>query len=299
MGGALRESDPDLYGRHVDEAEAASGLPIRELSLDGPLEALTRTDAAQPAIFALSLALTELARDLGLRPSATAGHSVGEYGALVAAGALAATDGMRLVAERGRLMAAAQDRRPGKMAAVVGLELEAIKRLCDQASAAGTVAPANLNGARQVVVSGDPAAVDRLAELATEAGVSRVLDLNVGAAFHSPLMEPVERQLGERIGRVALGDPEVPVATNASGELVASADQLRRDLVAQVASPVRWVECVQSIAANGCTTCLELGTGRVLAGLVRRIAPEMEVVPIESREQLERYASRAPEDRGR
>src|SRR3954452_6810833 len=161
MGASLLAARPEVFARHVDRAREGAGLPLRRLCLEGPLEDLTRTEAAQPALFALSLALDELAREAGLRPDLVAGHSLGEYTAAVASGALAAEDGLRLVVERGRRMAAIQRERPGAMAAVMGLDAERLAALCEEASAAGVVGPANLNSATQVVVSGEVAGVDR------------------------------------------------------------------------------------------------------------------------------------------
>src|SRR5436190_5298696 len=145
MGAELREADPDLFDRYMQQADEASGLPVREYALDGPMESLTRTDVAQPALFALSLAVTDLARDAGLEPDFVAGHSLGEYTAAVATGALDIDDGMRLVSERGRLMAAIQNEQPGAMAAIMGLEADRLGELCGQAAHAGSVSLANLN----------------------------------------------------------------------------------------------------------------------------------------------------------
>ena len=220
MGAELREAKPELYDRYLDAADEASGLQIRQLSLEGPMESLTETNAAQPALFALSLALTEVARDLGLRPDVVAGHSLGEYTAAVAAGAVSLDDGMQLVSLRGQLMAGAQSERPGGMAAVIGLEAAALEELCRQASEAGPVAPANYNTPTQTVVSGDVAGVERLMALAEEAGAQKVVRLQVGAAFHSELMQPTQARMAEAMQSVAWSDPGVPMASNASGGLV-------------------------------------------------------------------------------
>src|SRR5919106_2117759 len=185
MGAALRDAEPELFDRYLGLAEEASGLPLWRYCLEGPIETLTRTDVAQPALFALSLAVTEAARSREPRPDFVAGHSLGEYTAAVSAGALALEDGTRLVALRGRLMNEAQDERPGSMAAVLGLEAAQVEELCAQAADAGVVVPANLNAPTQIVVSGEQAAVDRLVELAEAAGAAKVVRLQVGAAFHS------------------------------------------------------------------------------------------------------------------
>lgn len=286
MGEALRESHADTFDRWFAAADEASGLPVRQYTLEGPIESLTRTDVAQPALFALSLAVEEAVRTLGHQPDYVAGHSLGEYTAAVAAGALERADGMRLVARRGKLMAEIQSERPGAMAAIIGLEAEPLKRLCDEASAAGSVALANLNSPSQIVVSGAEPGVDRLVELATGAGAKKAVRLQVGAAFHSELMKPVQEEMARAMADTPFRDARVPLASNASGRLVRTADEVRDALVAQIASPVRWVDCVRALAAEGCTELWELGPGRVLAGLVRQIEPELVVTPVDAPAKL-------------
>src|SRR2546421_11343991 len=197
MGSDLLAEDEALFDRHLKLADEVSGLPVRKLSLEGPIEELTRTDVTQPALFALSQAVTEVARDAGLEPGFVAGHSLGEYTAAVAAGALSLEDGMRLVSERGRLMNEIQNERPGAMAAVIGLSADVLNGLCGEAANGGSVTLANLNAPDQIVVSGEVAPVERLIELATGAGAKRALRLQVGAAFHSELMKPVQERLAE------------------------------------------------------------------------------------------------------
>ena len=295
MGSELAESHPDLYGRYVDRAAEASGLPIRELALEGPIEKLTETNAAQPALFSLSLALNEAARELGLQPDFVAGHSLGEYTAAVAAGALEVGDGMRVVARRGALMHAAQTERPGAMGAVIGLDAGRLEEICAQARDQGVVTLANLNSPAQIVVSGEEAAVERVIELAGEAGAKRALRLQVGAAFHSELMQPVQAQLDELMQTLDWSDTSVPLASNASGTLIQGGEEVHQALVAQIASPVRWVDCVQALVDAGCTRFLELGPGRVLTGLVRQIHPDAELATAESYAALESYSGGSQE----
>jgi [acyl-carrier-protein] S-malonyltransferase len=271
MGSDLLEARSDLFDRYFEQADATSGEPIRQYALEGPIESLTRTDIAQPALFALSLAVTDAAREAGVSPAFAAGHSLGEYTTAVATGALSVEDGMRLVSLRGKLMNESQTERPGTMAAVIGLAAESVAELCEQASAAGVVAPANLNTPAQTVVSGEVAGVERLMELAQESGAEKVVRLQVGAAFHSELMKPTQARMAEAMEDVDWSDPTVPIASNAFGRLVTSGDEVHEALVAQIASPVRWVDCIQSLVGAGCSTWLELGPGRVLTGLVRQI----------------------------
>jgi [acyl-carrier-protein] S-malonyltransferase len=290
MGSELRESDSEICARYYRLAEEASGLEIDRLTLEGPPETLTRTDVAQPALFALSLAVAYVAREMRIRPDFVAGHSLGEYTAAVAVGTLPVEDGTRLVVERGRAMAAIQSERPGAMAAVIGLEGAVLTRLCEQASEEGKVTVANLNSPTQIVVSGEEAGVERLIELAKDAGAKRALRLQVGAAFHSELMKPVQEQLDSRMRALPWSDPEVPLAANFSGRLARDKDEVRAALVAQIASPVRWVDCVRTLVDAGCTTFLELGPGRVLSGLVKQIEPEVDSVAADSRSKLAEFA---------
>ena len=291
MGAELRERLPETYDRYVAVGEEASGLALGEYSAEGPMEVLTRTDVAQPALCALSLALTDVARDAGLRPDAVAGHSLGEYTAAIAAGVFTAEDGLRLVAERGRLMAAIQAERPGAMAAVVGLPAEDVADLCSGVAATGLVSPANFNAPLQTVVSGEESAVERLIELATEAGAAKAIRLPVGAAFHSALMRPVQARMRDALDAVSVRDPRVPLVANSSAKLLMSGDDVRDALVQQIASPVRWVDCVRTLLAAGYTTFIEVGPGRVLAGLIRQIERDAEVFSGETPEKLQAFAS--------
>jgi [acyl-carrier-protein] S-malonyltransferase len=289
MGADLLAARPELFDRYMEQADTVSGLPIRERCLEGPIEELTRTDVAQPALFALSLAMVELAREAGLHPDFVAGHSLGEYTAAVASGAIDLDDGMRLVCQRGRLMAGAQSERPGTMAAIIGLSAEQVADLCRQASAVGTVAPANFNTPTQTIASGEEAAVMKLIELAEQAGAERALRLQVGAAFHSELIEPVQREMSQAMEAVSWRDPQVPLMSNAFAELQSTADDVRHALVEQIASPVLWVDCVRGLIAQGTSSFLELGSGRVLTGLVRQIDPEVETFAADSPKKLAKF----------
>ncbi|MGH9136284.1 MAG: ACP S-malonyltransferase [Acidimicrobiales bacterium] len=295
MGADLLGERPELFDRYFAAADRAAGVPVRQYALHGPAESLTETNVAQPALFALSLALFEIAREIGIRADVVAGHSLGEYTAAVAAGAISFDHGIRLVAERGRLMAAAQDDRPGAMAAVMGLALDTLEALCREASAsAGHVAPANLNTPTQIVVSGETAGVEAVMDAALASGAEKAVRLQVGAAFHSELMTPAQERMAALLADIAWRDPEVPIASNASGRLVETADEVQAALVAQIASPVRWVECVQALVAAGVGQTLEVGAGRTLTGLARQIDREIEGAAADSVKKLERFAAANP-----
>jgi [acyl-carrier-protein] S-malonyltransferase len=292
MGSDLKESHPELYERYLAQADEASGQEIGRFSLEGPMESLTETHVAQPALFALSLALAEVAREKGLHPDFVAGHSLGEYTAAVASGALSFDDGIRLVALRGKLMNDAQTERPGTMAAIIGLPIEQLEELCGTASEAGVVSPANLNTPEQIVVSGEVAGVERAMELAQGAGAGKVVRLQVGAAFHSELMEPAQAKMAEAMDGVEWSDPHVPMASNASGGLVTTGDEVRQALIAQIASPVHWVDCVRTLDSEGVSAYLEVGPGRVLSGLVKQIlGMETDVAAADSAAKLENFAA--------
>jgi [acyl-carrier-protein] S-malonyltransferase len=294
MGADLLAARPDLFDRYFALADDVAGKPVRRLALEGPAESLKETDAAQPALFALSLAVAEAARELDVRPDFVAGHSLGEYTAAVAAGALSLDEGMALVCERGRRMAAVQTEHPGSMAAVIGLDPDAVEALCARVrEEKGIVAPANINTPTQIVVSGEKDAVARVVELAPDAGADRAIPLEVGAAFHSELMKPVQQALAERMEALSWSDPEAPLASNASGELVATGAEVNRALVEQIASPVRWVDCVRALSEAGCTRFLEVGSGRVLTGLVRQIlGRDVDAAAADSPERIETFAGR-------
>jgi [acyl-carrier-protein] S-malonyltransferase len=291
MGTDLLDTEGDLLTDYLRQAEAASGQPIRKIMLEGPMEALTRTEVAQPALFCVALAVTDAARARGLQPDLVAGHSLGEYTAAAASGAISVEDGIELVSLRGRLMGEIGDERPGAMAAVIGLDPDSLSGLCEQASDGGMVTLANINSPTQIVVSGEEDGVVRLMELAEGAGASRVVRLQVAAAFHSELMKPVQDQMAEAVKDVAWSSPRVPVASNSRGAIVDDAESLQAALVEQIASPVRWVECVQALVGAGATTFLESGPGRVLGGLVRQVHPNADVFSADSPARLDEFVS--------
>jgi [acyl-carrier-protein] S-malonyltransferase len=270
------------------EADAALGTSLSRIMWEGPESELTLTHNAQPAILVHTLAVHAVVGER-LAPVAAAGHSLGEYAAYAALGALSLADAVRLVRTRGELMLAAGRERPGTMAAVLGLDPARVSEICAAASRPGEVAvAANLNAPDQVVISGDPAAVERAGVALKEAGAKRVLPLKVSGAFHSPLMAAAAAGLRDALGRVALGDPRAPVVANATAEPVRDAATARRLLDAQLTSPVRWLESVETLAelAAG-APFLELGPGTVLAGLVKRIVPGTPVASLGTAVEVE------------
>ncbi|RKY60134.1 MAG: [acyl-carrier-protein] S-malonyltransferase [Candidatus Latescibacterota bacterium] len=282
----------DLYERSgtaretYDEAVDVLGWDVREVSFEGPEEALRATDRTQPAIFVHSVAVWRILEERGVSPEVVAGHSLGEYTALVAAGCLSFEEGLKLVALRGKLMHEAGERRPGKMAAVIGLADDEVRRLCDEAE--GEVVAANFNAPGQVVVSGEAGAVDRVVERARRHGARRVVLLKVSGAFHSPLMEEVGEALKEAIDGTTWSEPRVPVIPNVTARPTKDTAELKRCLVAQLTSPVRWTETLYALGEMEVDGALELGPGHVLQGLVRRTLPGFKVAGVDMWEDVER-----------
>lgn len=278
----------DVLQRIDDELST----PLSTLMWDGPEADLTLTHNAQPAILAHSAAVLAVLGDKIGPVAAAAGHSLGEYSAWVAAGALEATDAAVLVRRRGALMYEAGRARPGAMAAVLGLETAVVERCCAEASAAGegVVVAANQNAPDQTVISGDPAAVERGGEACKAAGAKRVLPLKVSGAFHSPLMEGAVRGLRDALDVAPFRTPRFPVCANATAELVDDREDAIRLLGDQLTAPVRWVASMQRIAREfPDARWLEIGPGSVLTGLLKRIVPEASCTPLGTAADLETF----------
>lgn len=274
-----------------DAADRATGLPITRLCAEGPLERLTRTEVAQPAVVATSLAaLAVLEEQAGaaLSPAAVAGHSVGEYAATVPAGALDAESALTLVHARAQAMARACGAADGIMAAVLGLDEAPLVEVCGRASGPdGAVQVANVNAPGQVVISGARVAVDRAAPLAREAGARRILLLNVGGPFHSIYMQPAVDDLRQAVRDAPIRDPSVPLVGNVDARKIVTAEALRAELGQQVAAPVRWADTLRRMAEMGCDRFLEVGPGQVLAGMVKRTLPDTRVASFGSLADLD------------
>lgn len=287
MGRALAAASPAAAAIFA-AADDALGESISTLAWEGPEEQLNRTEHAQPALLAASIAClvaaSERAATAGRElpaPSFAAGHSMGQYTAMVAAGALDLADGVRLVRERGLQMQASGAGRDGAMAAILGLDDAAIPELVRQASAHGVFAVANRNSPGQVVVSGERAAIDAAAELAKSLGAKRAIVLPVSVAAHSPLMAEAAAAMRGILAGVEFHDPRVPLLANADARAITSADGARAELVEHLTAGVDWVRAVETMAAAGVDTFVEVGPGKVLTNLVKRIAPEAATVALE------------------
>lgn len=273
------------------EAEDVLGLSLTGICFEGPMEVLSQTSVTQPAVFVHSVAAAEVLMAEGLDPVCAAGHSLGEYSALVAAGALSFGQGLELVAARGRLMQEAGERQPGKMAAVIGLEDAEVEALCASVGEDGAVVPANFNAPGQVVVSGEAEAVDECGSRAREAGANLVVELQVSGAFHSRLMEPAAREMAPLLRDAAIRTSRIPVVTNVRAEPASEGEELREQLISQITHPVRWTESVRAMVEIGVTTAAEVGPGSVLRGLVRRIDRGLRVLPAGTVEDLSSTAA--------
>jgi [acyl-carrier-protein] S-malonyltransferase len=277
-----------------EEVNDALGEDLFGLMRDGPEDQLTLTQNAQPALMASSIAVlrvleTESGRPIGDMASMVAGHSLGEYSALVAAGALPVDVTARLLRLRGQAMQEAVPVGEGAMAAVLGLEVDAVTAIAAEASSAGVCAVANDNSPGQVVVSGAVAAVERAAELAKEQGAKRAMMLPVSAPFHCPMMQPAAERMAAALETTTLATPSVPVITNVTAAPESVPETLRANLVDQVTGTVRWRESMAGLQGHNVGTVVELGTGKVLSGLVRRIDRELEAISVESPADVEAF----------
>jgi [acyl-carrier-protein] S-malonyltransferase len=286
MGKALADAFP-VCRRTFDEADAALGEPLSRVIFEGPDEALTLTQNAQPAILAVSIAACRELESRGFAPAFVAGHSLGEYSANVAAGTLAFADALRLVRRRGQYMQEAVPVGEGAMAAIIGLDADAVAQACAEAAQGQVVSPANLNGAGQVVIAGARDAVARASEAARARGARRAIPLPVSAPFHCALMQPAQDRLAPELRAAAARDPRVPIVANVDAEPKRDAASAIEALVRQVSSPVRWESVVQRLASEGVTTYVEVGPGTALSGMVKRIHREATVLNFGNPGELE------------
>lgn len=274
-----------------EEAEDVLGFSLSQLCFFGPEADLQLTENTQPAILAVSVAaLRVLQLKTSVKPSYVAGHSLGEYSALVCVGALSFRDALRIVRERGRLMQAAVPSGKGAMAVIIGLEVDAIGSICKEAEQADVVAPANYNGGGQTVIAGSRAAVVRAMVLAKSIGAKRVIELPVSAPFHCPLMRPAAEGLKRILDDVTIHPFSIGVISNVNAEVNLDAGCVKVLLAEQAMRPVRWEESVRRLESLGVSTMLEVGPGRVLKGLVKRISPKIEMDNFEVPQDLARIS---------
>lgn len=272
-------------------ADAALGFPLSRLCFDGPAEELQLTYNTQPALLTVSVAAWRVLEEHGVRPDVVAGHSLGEYSALVAAGALTFADAVRLVRDRGRFMNDAVPAGTGGMGAIIGLETSVVESLCTQVDN-GVVEPATYNSPGQVVVAGHLEAVERCLELAAEAGARRVQMLSVSGPFHCSLLKPAGERLAEALDDVIISDLRIPVIANVDARPLTTAAEIKRALIEQVSRPVLWEQTVRRLVADGTTLMVEVGAGRTLCGLARRIERSLECLPCGDGDALQTVLAR-------
>jgi [acyl-carrier-protein] S-malonyltransferase len=277
----------DLYEKYpkarslFEEADKILGYSLTQVMFEGSEEQLKETKVTQPAIFVHSLAMVTLLGE-DFHPGAVAGHSLGEFSALVAAGALSYADGLQLVYQRARAMQKACELVPSTMAAIIGLDDKIIEEVCEAID--DIVVPANYNCPGQVVISGTETGIFKAMEELQKRGAKRTVKLQVGGAFHSPLMEPAREELAGAIEKTAFARPVCPVYQNVTALPVTDPEEIRKNLVAQLTSPVRWTQSVQKMIADGCDTFIEAGPGKVLQGLIRKIDRSVTVDSVKTEE---------------
>ncbi|VBB05659.1 acyl transferase/acyl hydrolase/lysophospholipase [Lucifera butyrica] len=285
----------ELYDRYdvaksvFKQADEALGFSLTELCFNGPEEELRKTFNTQPAILTVSVVCYEVLKEHGVLPQITGGHSLGEYSALVAAGALSFADAVRLVRKRGQYMQEAVPLGEGSMAAILGLERSRVVEICDQVQAeSGVVQAVNFNCPGQIVIAGKTAAVEKAAEQLKAAGAKRAVMLPVSAPFHSTLLKPAAEKLGAELAKVAVRDATIPVVANVNGQIVTQGQAIKASLVEQAASPVLWEDCVAQIVNYGADTFVEVGPGKVLTGFTKKIAKEVTALNVEDMASLEK-----------
>ncbi len=289
MGKVLYETNANISSLYQD-AEKVLGYDVRALCFEGPLEQLNQTEFTQPALLVTSVAAWQLVQDGPLIPAVVAGHSLGEYTALVAAGAIGFREAVGLVQKRGQYMAEAVSPGSGLVAAVLGLSESEVLEVCKEAEllVLGIVTPANLNSPGQTVIAGEKVAVERALELAKARGAKRVKQLPVSVPVHTPLMQVAADRLKKDIDSLEWSDLKVPLINNVEAKVLRSADEVRVSLVQQLPSSVRWQETIQTMWSMGIRNFIEIGPGKVLTGLVKRIVPEAETWNISDQESYER-----------
>jgi len=271
MGEALCQAFPQVRQDYFERADDVLGFSLSELCFQGPEEDLVLTQNQQPAIFLVSCAIASVLRQAGLRPEAVAGHSLGEYPALVVAGVLDFSDGLRLTRRRGELMAEIAARTGGAMAAVLGLPAERVEEICRRAGEGEVVEVANYNSPVQTVISGEGPAVQRAMELAREAGARRVVALPVSAPFHCSLMAPLAQSFGPELDGLSMSRASIPVVANVTAQDEQEPEEIRSNLVTQLDHSVHWTDSMQLLVREGYDTFIEVGPGKVLTGLMRSI----------------------------
>ncbi len=269
-----------------ETASSVLGYDLAHLCLHGPVEKLNLTENTQPAVLAASIAILRPLERRGLTASAAAGHSLGEYTAITAAGGFEFEDAVALVRKRGRYMQEAVPEGTGLMAAILGMEREDVEKTCHEAAKNGIVGPANYNSPGQIVIAGEKKAVEKAMELAKGAGAKKVIPLAVSVPSHCSMMKQAGQRLAQELEKVNISDPRMPIVNNADAKFLRTASELRPSLVRQISSPLYWEDSIKNMASDGFDIFIEIGPGKVLSGLVRRIAKDAKVLNVEDQKSM-------------
>jgi [acyl-carrier-protein] S-malonyltransferase len=296
MGRDLAEKFPEAKAV-FDQADAALGFSLSKLCFEGSEEALKQTENTQPAILTVSTAAYRALEKQGITPDFVAGHSLGEYSALVAAGALEFSTAVKLVRGRGRYMQEAVPSGEGAMAAVLGLSPADVAEICKKAAETEVVSPANMNSPEQTVISGSATAVKRAVEIASQSGAKRAVILAVSAPFHCAMMMPAQQRLESDLRAAQFHDLKFPLITNVDAEAITTGEDARDALIRQVTNPVRWLESVRDMIDSGVTVFVEVGPGKVLTGLLRQIDRSVRVFNVEDSATLQSTVEKLPQAR--
>ena len=286
MGRALVEAYPELRPLY-EEASSVLGYDIASLCFEGPVEQLNLTEYTQPALLVSSIAALQVFKPSGITPVAVAGHSLGEYSALVAAGGMTYREAVTVVQKRGRYMAEAVPPGAGLVAALLGMTADVVREVCRDASSVGVVAAANFNSPGQIVIAGEKAAVERAIELAKAKGCKKAIPLPVSVPVHTPLMRKAADRLAGDLASIAWSDLKMPLINNAEAKALTKASDIQASLVRQLPSSVLWEDSVRTMAAMGVTTFVEVGPGTVLSGLIKRILPDVMTLNVNDPKSLE------------
>jgi [acyl-carrier-protein] S-malonyltransferase len=287
MGKSLYENYKEAQ-QVYNESEKALGIPIKKISFEGPEEELKESKNAQVAILIHSYAIYSILKK-EIAPDIVAGHSLGEYSALVVSKAISFTNGLHLTRLRGELMSRAGEKSPGTMAAIIGLTSGEVEEICKECKKYGIVNPANFNSLKQTVITGEIPPVHKAMEIAKEKGARRAIELKVSGAFHSELMEKAFIPFKKVLSKQDISDPEIPIIVNVTGELVKNKDEIRRALEKQILSPVQWVKTMHTLKEEGVDKIVEIGPGKVLTGLIRRTLKDVTLFSIDDNESLNTF----------
>lgn len=270
-----------------DKANEILGYDLKSICFEGPEDVLKQTENTQPALFVHSLAIFEVIKNF--RVDGVAGHSLGEYSALTAAGVFTFENGLKLVKLRGRLMQESGIRNPGTMAAIIGLSEEKLMEICESLSEVGIVQLANYNSPGQIVISGNVLAVRKAIDIAKKSGAKIAKELVVSGAFHSPLMNYAYERIASELNQVKMSEPKYPVYSNVTGEKFQDLNQIRNLLIEQIIKPVKWQQIIENMIRDGIKTFIEVGAGKVLTGLIKRINADVNVINIGTSEELKKF----------